>query len=202
MMKRIVVVLASIFVLLAVAMPGSAASITYTFSGTGTGDLNGVPFTDTAFTITSQANTGSINPACFTGVYCVRSNPATIAIAGFGPATFTTATEVFDNISGVLGFERWFDMPDLLDLSNPAFVTYNLATSIGPIFVPTPFSVNQWNCSDGCVNTTQGILNFSAISNVTFTASTGPAVPEPATLTLLGLGYLAVGAARRLRRRV
>ena len=184
--------------LLASASTLQASSVTYTFTGTGTGDLNGVAFTSTPFTITVVGDTSNI-VSCFTVVLCNPATSATIAISGFPLATFITATQVFDSPGfPALGFERAVNSADLLDLSDPAFATYDLATSIGPIFVATPFAVNQFNCGFGCVVTNQGNVDFSSIVNVTFTAST---VPEPATLGLLGLGCSGLAALRRLRRK-
>jgi PEP-CTERM motif-containing protein len=197
-MKSIVAVLVGLFLLLVGACPASASSITYSFAGTGTGDLNGVAFTSVSFTITVLGDTSNIVSCGVPITFCNGANSATIAIMGFSTSAFVTATQVFDNQGTTsAGFERAFIGLDLLDLRDPAFTTYNLATSFGPIFVANPFAVNQFNCNDGCVVTTQGILNFSSIVNVTFNAT---ATPEPSTLTMFGSGI--IGLAGVLRRKI
>lgn len=196
-MKSFVAVLVGVFLLLVGACAANANSITYSFAGTGTGDLNGVPFTGASFTITVLGDTSNITN-CFTVDLCNVANSATIAITGFSTATFVTATQVFDAQGfPAAGFERAVNGLDLLDLSDTAFATYSLATSIGPIFVANPFAVNQFSCNHGCVVTTQGNLNFSSIVNVTFNAT---ATPEPGTLIMFGSGI--VGLAGILRRKI
>jgi hypothetical protein len=140
-MKSFVAVLVGVLLLLVAICPANASSLTYSFAGTGTGDLNGVAFTGASFTITVLGDTSNITN-CFAGVYCNVANSSTVAIAGFSTATFVTATQVFDAQGfPAAGFERAVNGLDLLDLSNTAFATYDLATSIGPIFVANPFAV-------------------------------------------------------------
>jgi len=183
----------------------SASSITYTFQGTGTGDLGGVSFVSTLFTITVEGDTGNVE-YLGNGVF---SNPALsshIAIQGFQPASFITATRVFDagvvnkHFVDTLGFSRAPNAADLLDLPNAAFLSYDLATSIGPIFVAEPNTYGFGCFSFGdCVVTTGGMLDFSSIIGVTFSAET--TTPEPGTLVLVGAGCLVMTRSVRARRK-
>jgi hypothetical protein len=146
-----------------------AGPITYTFEATGTGDLDGVGFTDAAFTITAIAETMDI-VSCEVGVFSVDSAAVDISISGFPTASILTPTRVFDNNNvSVLGFARANCVGDYLDIQDPAFAHYALYGDIGPIFVPNPFAVTQFRN----VQTTGGILNFDSARNVTFNASCG-----------------------------
>ena len=152
-----------------------AEPITYTFDGTGTGDLDGVGFTDAAFTITVNAETMNIM-SCDVGVFSVDSDTVDISISGFPTASFLTPKRVFDNNAvSVLGFAGGNCTIDYLDIRNPAFATYALATSIGPIFDPSPFAVGQFQN----VQTTGGVLNMSSARDVTFNALAGCGGGEP-----------------------
>ena len=146
-----------------------AEPITYTFEATGTGDLGGVGFTDASFTITVIAETMNIM-SCDPGVFSVDSDTVDISISGFPTASILTLVRVFDNNNvSVLGFAGGNCTMDYLDIRNPAFATYALATSIGPIFDPNPFAVGQFHE----VQTTGGILNMSSARDVTFNAFAG-----------------------------
>jgi len=152
-----------------------AEPITYTFDATGTGDLDGVAFTDAAFTITVNAETMNIM-SCDVGVFSVDSDTVDISISGFPTASFLTPKRVFDNnVVSVLGFAGGNCTIDYLDISNAAFATYALATSIGPIFDPSPVAVEQIHN----VQTTGGILNMSSARDVTFNALAACGGGEP-----------------------
>lgn len=210
-MKRLFVVPVVALLWLAGASLGRAGTITYTFTGTGTGDLGGVLFTNAPFTITEVGNPNQIS-SCGTGCFTVNDLLSTIAVAGFPLARVRTPVRVFDNQTlDALGYSRSVGSDDLMDLRDSAFVTYNLATAFGPIFVAAPFSVDQFNCIDGCITTSQGDVAFSSIVDVTFTALTRAnvqsrlvagvdPVPESATIALFGLGCFGAGLLWRLRR--
>ncbi len=153
-----------------------AEGITYTFDATGSGSLGGVAFANAAFTITVTADTLAIIN-CGGNVFSVDSLSADISITGFDTATILTSTRLFDNNgASVLGFSQGSCAGfDYLDISNAAFGTYNLATTIGPIFDPSPFAVGQFHD----VPTTGGILTVSSAQNVTFNASTACGGGEP-----------------------
>jgi len=207
-MKCIVTVLIGALLVLASVKTVSATTITFTFAGTGSGDVGGTnfvggtSFTNQPFTITAIADTTNIT-SCGAPCIYVDSTSSTIAITGFSLANVTSGTRVFDNFA--LGYSRaGAGGKDLLNMADPAFLTYGLSTSLGPIFNAIPIIIvpNQFDCAFGCVTSNLGNIEFSSITNVTFNAVTGAAgVPEPATLTLLGIGSLAVGIARRLRRK-
>ena len=196
-MKRILTVVAAICCL---SMMTHADPVTYTFSGTGSGDVDGVLFNDAAFEIAVSADTALIeNP--FPGVYFVNDIASTIAIQGFSLATFTgvDGNSVFvQQGTETLGFALGSppaptSYSDLLDIDNAAFSSYDLSTSYGPIFDATPFPVEP-NANFVDQATTIGDVTFNTFENVTFIATV---IPEPASAGLLALISGGIYFARR-----
>jgi hypothetical protein len=142
-----------------------AAPITFTFSGTGSGTVNGVPFTDADYTITLLGDTTAItNPS--SGLFQLETIAA-INIAGVGTATITDPVEIFDNHDGAsLGFARGTGYT-LLHVNNTAFATYALATPLGPISGLGAASLNQFTN----LASTLGPITLSSSEAVTFQAS-------------------------------
>jgi hypothetical protein len=166
-----------------------AGPITFTFSGTATGNLAGTSFTDASYVVTSSADTSQVvetfqpcmptNPAC--PVFTLGAISSQIAIQGLPVATFSDATAwtdpnfsgdiIFDNSGlGILGITALFQ----------GLETYDLQSSIGPIFSPVDFP-SQFFSAFQNIPTSQGSLSLVAM-NETFVAV---AAPEPDTLLLL-----------------
>ena len=119
-----------------------AAQITFIFTGTGTGTVNGVPFTNAAYTITLVGDTTVITSS--SNVYHLVGTTATMAIASTGTATITQPVEVYNYQDGqTLGFALEGGYT-LYSFNNPAFKTYALATSLGPFSDLGPHSINQF----------------------------------------------------------
>jgi hypothetical protein len=180
---------------------GRAESITYTETFTATGTLTSpggtvTPFTGAQVTITATADTGnSRHPV--PGVFLVTAGSATIA--GIGTGNFTDILTVADNT----GSERLIiadtnTSSEIVDTTSSAFATYDLSTSIGPVSGP-PNGANNGSS----FNTSLGELQFTSFgSTSTFTATLASAAPEPASLTLLGIGAAGLaGYGWRKRRR-
>jgi len=119
---------------------------------------------------------------------------ATINISGLGIFNITTASHTWlaQNNSGGLGRNlsvNWITLnePGLISVS------YGLATNLGPILESAPENVIQFTG----VSTEGGLLAFTSISSVTFTAVTGTPVPEPGTLSAAAIGVAGLLILRR-----
>lgn len=174
-----------VLIALTMASTSQAAIMTATYAGTGDGNLGGVGFSGASFVITATYDTADVfNPS----VLQVEHQSVSIAISGFSPATFTTATRTFffdgDDVDVVgishIASEGGFD---LFDIANSGLDGWNMTTSIGPVFDPAPFAIEQFNG----VQTTGGELNFSSINDATFTARGDGVIPEPGTLAAWAL---------------
>lgn len=178
---------ASVLLAAATALPLAAAPITYTYAGTGSGTLGTQSFLDAAFTFTAVADTANIVPWVNAGGS--PRNPhlsATITIAGLGTFAVTTPSHTWlaETCCGGLGEDLAVNW---VTLDTPSFhsIGYGLATNLGPIVDNSPSDVDQFNG----VQTAGGVLSFTSISSITFTAATND-VPEPGTWTATALGCL------------
>jgi hypothetical protein len=189
--------IASIAVLLVLAseQASHATPITYTETLTATGTIGGVAFNNAVLTFTTVADTTNITSQMIEGILTYE-NPGTttVQIEGIGTATFIGG-DSFGTISKILNSPppyglvgigdltltlyfgaNFIDYPPLSDLSVPYTATGAGATSFGPFQTTTL----------GDLAITQSVA-----SSGTFTAST---VPEPASLTPLGLACVFGGA--------
>jgi hypothetical protein len=188
----------------------SADTIEYTFQGSASGSIGNTSFTNAAFTITLTANTNNISeftmscsPSVCT-IYDVAATSATITVDGV-TSNITSAIGVYDN-QGVdmLGLARITGPGmsgvgmDLLDLSNPAFATYNLSSPITAIGPDNLGTLSQFSCSAGCVITGLGNVSMTSASQVTF--NNPVTTPEPSTPLLLVTGLLLVAGIWRTGR--
>jgi hypothetical protein len=177
----------------------SANSITYTEQAVVSGTIGGAGFSGADITIQWTGDTSNVVDGGF-GFFSNQAgaNTVSVTISGLGSSSFTDDVYVFSNQGALTaGFgSNTTGGTSILDTVDPVFASYDLTTAIGPI-ANTPFFR-----SDEFYGTGLGLLNISAVrENSTFTATTDTApVPEPASLTLLGLG-LAGMAGRRWRQR-
>jgi hypothetical protein len=169
-MKRIITIS---IVWIALHCTVKASPVVYTLSGTGTGSLGGVPFSDVAFSITSTADTANIAEGL---VFEVPDITATVFVSGLGTATFTIPTQTFDNhFTGIVGINAPNQVIDIFDISNPAFSSYDLSSSLGPV-------AGTASASPIAFETTVGDFSFSSVSSAAFQADV---VPEPSIFAFL-----------------
>jgi hypothetical protein len=105
-----------------------------------------------------------------------------VDVAGVGTATITDSTTALSRtFVGDGGFSPQIGgFSGSLFVANSAFTSYDLSHSFGP--VSGPFSSNLTGGPP--IDTSDGKLTFSSFGSTgTFTAT-----PEPASLTLLGIG--------------
>jgi hypothetical protein len=195
MTKRLYSVL-PVLVLLAcglIPLTAAAGPITFTESFTAAGTVNGNPFDgNVMFSLTSDTTLiiqeGSI--------FLTPAGTASVTIQGVGTGTFTDPFDVFDNQSvSVAGFTDT-NIEDIVDLSNPAFATYDLKSAIGPLDT-TFFFVD----TGAALGSTLGTIIIDSTSGTpTFAATTTSVTPEPSSIVLFGSGIL--GLAGLLRRKM
>jgi hypothetical protein len=149
----------------------------------GHGSLGGNNFTNALVTVKFTGDTTNVMMDA-PGFFSNRVGTATVTVAGIGTATFTASTFVADNQLAGPGFAGIATLDGtILGPFNPAFASYDLRTPIGPLSGPSFIR------PDVTFQTTLGGFHLDTAGDATFTATTA-AVPEPATLTLLGLGTL------------
>lgn len=182
------------------AGPAQATPITYTDSGTGSGVLDGTPFTNALVTVTFAGDTSNVapfgDPGCPSCLVNVPALKATVNVAGVGTDTFTDVVGIIDipvadpdlgNKAGVVFVDAapgTSGLTILITASN-ALLGYNLISNIGPISGDMLFA-------DPVFSTKSGTFRWTAPPTIsTFTAS----VPEPASILLVGIGLF--GAATR-----
>jgi YVTN family beta-propeller protein len=154
----------------AAAMPAFAVPtpITYSFSGTASGTLNGATFTNAAITINAVGDAGAVVPG---GISCNSLYGVSFTISGVGAGMVSDPLAIFANGPAV-GLERvpCAGGPDWVDINTGALSGYGLTGAIGPV-TGTPLV-------QGTVNTTIGSIVFSNSSAITtFQASMTGVLP-------------------------
>jgi PEP-CTERM motif len=181
------------------AHQAKASPIIYTESFTATGTLNGANFTDAFISLTATGDTSNIGTTHF-GAF---ANPVAVSftVAGLGSGTLTGGYIVFDqpgeSRAGIASGTISAEVGEIMDTTNDAFATYDLATSIGPVSGTPLFSSNElFDTSSGSIllNSVSGDSTFSAVLS-------SAAVPEPSSLALCGIaGAFGLVVARRRKR--
>jgi len=173
-----------------------ATQATYTLSTVASGHLGQHSFTLAHITFTSTADTSQItNPQ--PGLFIVPDITATVFVSDIGTATFTIPTINVVNQHTTIGIPAvgFSDPIQILAIlfanNNPAFQTYDLSTSFGPLVGTPTFN------SGVSFMTTEGSFSLSSVSDVTFQAIV---VPEPSIPALFCFVLVCAALARDARR--
>jgi hypothetical protein len=171
-----------------------ATPITFTYTGTATGSINDVPFTNAGFTISAVGNTDSRVVTSW-GFY-VPNDWATISIAGSGVYHFITSTKsnYYPWNYGV-GFVRSTGL-DLYDGNNSStLANWDMLTSVGP--ATGDMYLQQWTAGYDPVMTDGGRL---IVNGGTCLGAYQASVPEPSGIVLLMIGAASLLTYARHRR--
>jgi hypothetical protein len=187
-------------VLLVLSRPATAEPITYLYEGTGSGTIGPDAFVDAAFRITARADADDVAFWALGGDAIQNTHSsANIAVAGLGSFAILTPSHTWGSneflSSALVGLGR-AEGANWITVNEQPLYAYNLATSVGPILETNPQDVEQFHD----VVTTGGLLTFTVINEVTFTAI----IPEPGSLGLAWMALISLVRhvpASRFRRR-
>jgi hypothetical protein len=184
--------------LLAISGPTWAEMFAYSISGTGSGSLSGVTFSNNAFTFTLVGDTANLTTDLFDGSQAIDPlTSASVNLDGIGLASFdSVATRLGRSATSIAFFSRSPNGLDLFDFELSAPV--DLGNAFSGVTGSNVSALTQFID----VVTSLGALTFTASSNVVFSGmSLTPVsqIPEPQTYALLlaGLGVVGTVAARR-----
>jgi hypothetical protein len=161
--------------LVALASNGISQTLYCAHEGVASGNLNGVAFATTPFTINYEWDIGAVQSPG-PGVFTADHTSASIDITGVGTFSFITPTRSFNNQNvPVVGFSRGSGADLFNGPFDPALSGWSLASPIGPLTGSA--SVFQWtgvNFTD--VVTSGGVLVLDSASGVpcTYTVSFNP----------------------------
>ncbi len=180
-----------------ISVAANAAMMDYKWTGTGSGSLNGISFTNTAFEINAKAD--SVNWKFQFGFNQVVNTSASVTISGVGTYNFTGYTGSWWNANGSVGFGRSYSdryNEDLYTLSStPGIKPWDRASAIGPVS-GTGYLVQWIKDSQIGMATSGGTLIFDNKYNINEATFTATMVPAPGAFALVGLAG-AFGSRRR-----
>lgn len=202
--------LVGVFVLILTADRASAAPITYTWWGLGSGSLGNHSFAGALVTFNYYADTGDTESTSggTTVNYYNESGTATVTIPiedqGTVTATFTGSYPMAAMWTGISGYvlleyrDPSSEYP--IGVSGDVLPDWDFLSPVGPVTGNSLFSPRgPYMTTDGEFSWSDD-MDFGFATPFTFQATTGNAtVPEPASVLLLGagLGALALRKPRR-----
>jgi hypothetical protein len=175
-----------------------ADAVTYTFSGTGAGTVNGTAWSG-AFSVVLTGDTTGItsSPGPFFRLNGLGGTFTEGAVNATLAPTITIVSSAGMGLDLINFFNATFN--NGLGLFDPALAGYDLATSIGPLGPASGANLTP-TFGGGTFASSDGPVEFTSDSTLTFTASTATTTPEPSTLLMLALalgGLALLGIKRR-----
>jgi hypothetical protein len=159
----------------------TAAPMTYTLTGTGTGYWNATPFTNAAFTITFTSDTGTIvhGTSCCSAIDTTPSGTsASATVSGFQAAQLNGDQTIFyDRPDQTVGIWH-FNGAQYLTASNSAFSSGDLTTTIQPTGGVT------WSYATPISLSSGGTLYFTSVQNVSYSQQPGSTGGQVSTVSM------------------
>ena len=204
--------------ILSLASPSQAAPITYTVTAIASGSLGDSPFTDALVTVTLVGDTSAVFqplPGDLPELFA-NFGTATVTIEDLGTATFNDpggyAAVAFPAIPGEIpvpsvGIWERFDVvaesgTGILGIGSNSLAGYNLTSPLGPFSGASGGGATQPDGSFYEYATSSGALVISSTGDEgTLTVTISTPVPEPTSISLLGVSGLSLLAARHRRKK-
>lgn len=194
-MRSLRVLAAAVLLLVVAPLPLQADPIFYTFTGAGTGTIDGTGFSDADFEISVVGDTtGSYSGG--SGVWWNDALTAVVTISGLGSFDVIEPTRVFvNNNNDAVGFNSFSsaDLFDVFDLPSLALFAYDLSSPYEQETGTADCCAFQWNA----LQTDGGEIDMTAIGDTGTFEAVVSGVPEPGTMLLLGSGLAALALRRR-----
>jgi len=191
----------AVFAFILTAAQASAAPITYSWWGYGSGVLGNSPFNNALVTFNYYADTDN-TVFLGGGVAYNQAGTGTVTIDSIGSATFTDARMVAEWTTNTGYILLAYRDPGLnavaIGVSGYDLPPWNFLTAVGPA------TGVSYSSEDARFATTAGDFYWSPrlplLTEFTFQATTdGQIVPEPASVLLLGAGLGALALRKRRR---
>jgi hypothetical protein len=179
--------------LLVGTVAAQAASVTYTFTGIGSGTIDGVSFSDQTFSFVVNSTTSLIDSSA-APYYYLRNVGGTFTEGSFSATLTATNTIVgsADTSTPYTAINIFNSTSDNgVGLFDPSLGSFHLDTSFGPITVTDPSSLTP-TFGGSFASTGGDTIAITGLSSLTFQAAVAP-VPEPTTWAMMLIGFCGLG---------
>ena len=175
--------LRSLALLIAAAGLVSAAPMTYTLTGTGSGYWNSQPFSNATFTFTFSSDTSTIvhgTSCCGNTDSTPSGTTATVTVSGFSPTVLAGDQAIFIDHAGETAGIWHYNAAQYATVTNAVFSTDDLTTTIPPNTV----SGTAWSYATPFTLGTGGTLYFTSIQNVFYSQQPGSSGTQVSTVSV------------------